>query len=61
MIITEFSADLAQWPSFWYQVTQFRTWPRTQDKHFVQDSWWLLEKCDRQSDNKILRWFGQVT
>ena len=28
-------------------VTQFRTWPRThQDKHFVQDLWWLLEKCD---------------
>ena len=47
-VLTKFSADLARWPSFWLQVTQFRTWPRThQDKHFEQDSWWLLEKFDR--------------
>ena len=24
-VITRFSADLAKWPSFWPQVTQFRT------------------------------------
>ena len=47
-VFTRFSADLAWWPSFWPQVTQFRTWPRYhQDKHFEQDSWWLLQKCDR--------------
>ena len=35
---------LARWPSFWPQVTQFWTWPKNhQDKHFEQDSWWLLE------------------
>ena len=47
-VLTRFSADLARWPSFWPQVTQFRTWPRNhQDKHTEQDSWWLLKKCDR--------------
>ena len=47
-VFTSFSADLARWPTFWPQVTQFRTQPRTyQDKHFEQDSWRLLEKCDR--------------
>ena len=46
-VLTRFSADLARWPSFWLQVTQFWTWPRNhQDKHFEHDSWWLLEKCD---------------
>ena len=40
-----FSADLARWPSFWPQVTQFRTWPwNHQDKHSEQDSWWLLKQ-----------------
>ena len=43
-VLTRFSADLARWPSFWTQVTQFPTWPRNhQDKHVEQDSWWLLE------------------
>ena len=47
-VITRFSADFPRWPSFWLQVTQFRTWPRNhQDKYFEQDSWWLLQKCDR--------------
>ena len=27
-VLTRFSFDLAWWPSFWSQVTQFRTWPR---------------------------------
>ena len=46
-VLTRFSADLARWPSFLPQVTQFRTWPKNhQDKHFEQDSWWLLQKCD---------------
>ena len=26
-MLTRFSADLARWPSFWCQVTQFQTWP----------------------------------
>ena len=44
-VLTKFSANLDQWPRFWLQVTQFQTWSRThQDKHFEQDSWWLLEK-----------------
>ena len=48
LVLTKFSADFAWWPSFWSEVTQFLTWPRThQDKHFEQDSWWLLQKCDR--------------
>ena len=46
-VLTKFSAYLAWWPSFWPQVTQFQTWPRTQDKHFLQDSLWLLQKFDR--------------
>ena len=34
-VLTKFSADLAWWPSFWPQVTQFQAWPRThQDKTF---------------------------
>ena len=46
-VLTRFSADLAQWPSFWFQMTQFQIWPRNhQNKHVEQDSWWLLEKCD---------------
>ena len=37
-VLTRFSADLARWPSFWLQVTQFQNWPRThQDKHFEHD------------------------
>ena len=47
-VLTRFSADLAWWPSFLLQVTQFWTRPRNhQDKHFEQASWWLLQKCDR--------------
>ena len=47
VVLTRFSADLARWPSFWSQVTQFQTWPRNhQDNYVEQDSWWLLEKCD---------------
>ena len=43
-MLTRFSADLALWPSFWPQVTQFLTWPRNhQDKHIEQDSWWLFK------------------
>ena len=39
---------LARSPSFWLHVTLFQTWPRNhQDKHFEQDSRWLLHKCDR--------------
>ena len=34
-VLTKFSVDLARWPSFLPQVTQFQTWPRThQDKTF---------------------------
>ena len=47
-VLIRLSADLARWPSFLPQVIQFRTWPRNhQDRHFEQDSWWLLKKCDR--------------
>ena len=43
-LLARFSFDLAQWPSFWPQVTHFQTWPRNhQDKHFEQHSWWLLK------------------
>ena len=48
------SFDLAWWPSFWPQVNQFWTRLRNhQDKHFEQDSWWLLQKCDCWSVNKV--------
>ena len=61
-VLTRFSAGLARWPSFWHHVTQFQIWPRNhQDKHFEQDSWWLLEKFDRWSVNKVSSWFGSVT
>ena len=47
-VLTRFYNDVTRWPSFLPHVTQFQTWPRNhQDKHFEQDSWWLLEKCDR--------------
>ena len=37
-VLTKFSAEFAWWPSFWPQVTEFRTRPRTdQDKHFEQE------------------------
>ena len=37
---TRSSTDLDGWPSFWPQVTQFQTWPRThQANYFEQDSW----------------------
>ena len=43
-VLTRFSVELAWWPSFGPQVTQFQTWPRNhQDKHFEQASW-LLQK-----------------
>ena len=46
-VLPRFSFDLAWWTSFWPQMTQFQTWLRNhQDKHFGQDSWWLLKKCD---------------
>ena len=55
-VLTRFSADFARWPSFWPQVTQFQTWPRNhQDKHFEQDSSWLLKKCDCSSVNKVIK------
>ena len=60
-VLTKFSADLARWPSFWLQVTHFGTWPKNQDKHFEQDSWLLLEKCDPKIDNKVFNWFGHLT
>ena len=61
-VLTRFSFDLAWWPSFWPQVTQFQTWPRNhQDKHFEQYSWWLLQKCYLWSVNRVFLWFGLVT
>ena len=53
-MITRFSVDLARWPSFWPQVTQFRTWSRNhQDKHFEQDSWWLLKQVTPMLPSKF--------
>ena len=44
-VLMKFSTDLARWPSFLPHVTQYRTGPwNHQDKHFEQDSWWLLQK-----------------
>ena len=34
-VLTRFSADLARWPSFWPQVTQFRTWPRNHQANIL--------------------------
>ena len=57
-VLTRSSFDLTWWPYFWLQVTQFQTWPTNhQDKHFEQDSWWLLHKCDHYSVNKVLYWW----
>ena len=45
-VLNRFSFDLAWCHSFLLQVTQFQTWPwNPKDKHFEQDSWWLLQKC----------------
>ena len=44
--MTIFSFWFGWCPSIWPQRTQFQTWLRNhQDKHFEQDSWWLLQKC----------------
>ena len=61
-VLKRFSADLARWPSFWPQVTQFRTWPKNhQDKHFEQDSWWLLKNVTaRVLTNILLIWSGDL-
>ena len=46
IVFTRFSNNLTQWPSFWADVTQIRTWPRFhRDKHSDQDSWRLGQKC----------------
>ena len=46
-VLTRFSAYLAQWPSFWTQVTQFQTWPRfNKGKHFEQVSSRLGQNYD---------------
>ena len=53
-VMIRFSADLARWPSFWPKVTQFRIWPRNhQDKHFGQDSWWLLKQVTPMLPSKF--------
>ena len=53
-VLTRFSADLASWPSFWPQVTQFQTWPRNhQDKHFEQDSRRLLKQVTPMLPSKF--------
>ena len=59
---TRFSFDLARWPSFWYQVTQFKTRLRNHhDKHFEQYLWWLFQKCDLWSVNSfLLIWPGDL-
>ena len=60
-MLTKFSADLVRWPSFWLQVTQFQL-----DLELIKTN--ILSKihddCLKNvtaSDNKILRWSGQVT
>ena len=65
-VSTRFSFDLASWPSFWLQVTQF--WTRNdQDEHFEPYSWWLFKKCDLEIiETNILskihdHWFKNVT
>ena len=41
-VLTRFSFDLARWPNFRPQKTQFQNWPRNHpDKHFEQYSWLL--------------------
>ena len=60
-VTSQFSADLTWWPSFWPHMTQFRTWTRNhQDKHFEQDSWWLLQKFDHYSEQNFLIWPGDL-
>ena len=60
-MLTRFSFDFAWWPSFSTHVNQFQIWLRNhQDKHFGQDSWWLLQKCDLQSVNNPLIWSGDL-
>ena len=59
-VLTGFYTDVARWPSFWPHMAQFRTWHRNHpDKHFEEDSWWLLQKCDRWSVNKVFCWFSR--
>ena len=41
-VFTRFFYNLAYRPSFWPNMTHFRTWPRfQQDKHSDKFSWWL--------------------
>ena len=46
-VLTSSSFDLDRRRSFWPKVTHSGIWPRNhQGKYFVQDVWWLLQKCD---------------
>ena len=61
-VFTKFSFDLAWWPNFLPQVTQFQIQPKEhQDKQFQHDSWWLFQKSDLKSVNKVFLSFDPVT
>ena len=54
-VLTSFSFDFTWWPSFWPQVTQYRTWPRFhRGKHSDQVSSRLGQNCDLLSVNKLI-------
>ena len=54
-VLTSFSFDLARWPSFWPQVTQFQTWPRNhQDKNLSK----IHDDCFKNVTAKVLTRFS---
>ena len=60
--MTRFFYDLTQWPSFWPQMTNIQTWPRShQDTCTQQFSWWLSKKCDLYCNDKVFLFLAAVT
>ena len=54
-VLKRFSFDLAWWPNFWLQVTQFWTRCRNHQEEHLEYSWWLF-KQEGQDGPVSLTW-----
>ena len=61
-VLTRFFHDWTYWPSFWPNVTDFRTWLRyCHDDHSEQVWWRLDQNCGIYSVHKVFPWFDLLT
>ena len=57
-----FSFDLARWPSFWHQVTQFKLDLEIIKMNILNNIYDdYFKKCDLRSVNRVFLWFCLVT